>query len=57
MSKARPARPVSAAQAADWPRLSEARGSSLMHALPLKEASGESQLAERACATLLSTQA
>ena len=32
MSKARPARPVSAAQAADWPRLSEARGSSLMHA-------------------------
>ena len=40
MWKTRPIWPASAAQAADWPRLAEARGS-LRHNLALKGASGE----------------
>ena len=40
MCKTRPIWPASAAQAADWPRLAEARGS-LRHDLALKGASGE----------------
>ena len=40
MWKTRPLWPASAAQAADWPRLAEARGS-LRHDLALKGASGE----------------
>ena len=44
MSKPRPVWPASAAQAVDWPRLAEARGS-LRHGLALKEAS-------KVCATL-----
>ena len=45
-SKTRPVRPGSAAQAADWPRLSEARGG-LGRDLAMTEATGaESQLAE-----------
>ena len=40
MWKTRPVWPASAAQAADWPRLAEARGS-LRHDLALKGASGE----------------
>eukprot|EP00964_Phaeocystis_antarctica_P052797 scaffold30932_cov86-Phaeocystis_antarctica.AAC.1 len=40
MWETRPIWPASAAQAADWPRLAEARGS-LRHDLALKGASGE----------------
>ena len=45
MWKTRPIWPASAAEAADWPRLAEARGS-LEHDLALRDRPLESQLAE-----------